>query len=66
MSTIVRSGKMDEAADAPGRQARNEQIVRSLKALFAADEQEQRDTFEYLRRVLDEDRPSNRKLFRQV
>ena len=40
--------------------------VRSLRMLLEGDKQEQRETFAYLKQALDEDRPSNRKLFRRV
>lgn len=38
-------------------------VAHSLEALLDGDEQEQRDTFEFLKQALDQDRPSNRKLF---
>ena len=41
-------------------------VVRSLRTLLEGDKQEQRETFAYLKQALDEDRPSNRKLFRRV
>jgi hypothetical protein len=40
-----------------------EEIVGSLRALLVGDEQEQRETFSFLKQALDEDRPSSRKLF---
>lgn len=40
-----------------------ESVVRSLRKLLEGDEQEQRETFEYLKNALEEDRPSNRRLF---
>jgi len=39
------------------------ETVRSLKFLLEGDEQEQRETFEYLKQALNGDRPSNRRLF---
>ncbi len=45
------------------RQAKNEAAIRLLRSWREGDEQEQCETWEYLKRVLDEDRPSNRKLF---
>jgi hypothetical protein len=45
------------------RQSRIQAVVQSLRTLLEGDEQEQRETFEYLKRVLEEDRPSNRRLF---
>lgn len=38
-------------------------IVRALRKLLEGDAQEQRETFEYLKNALEEDRPSNRRLF---
>ena len=49
-----------ETAD---KQARIQAVVQSLRTLLKGDEQEQRETFEYLKQVLEEDRPSNRRLF---
>ena len=40
-----------------------EEIVGLLRALLAGDEREQRETFSFLKQALDEDRPSDRKLF---
>jgi hypothetical protein len=40
-----------------------ESVLRSLRALLEDDEKEQRETFDYLRRALDDDRPSNLRLF---
>ncbi len=38
--------------------------VRRLRALLDDDEKEQRETFAYLKKTLNEDRPSNRRLFK--
>jgi len=38
-------------------------LIQLLKSWREGDEQEQRNTWEYLRQALDEDRPSERKLF---
>ncbi len=38
--------------------------IRKLRSLFDDDEKEQNKTFAYLKKALDEDRPSNRRLFR--
>lgn len=38
--------------------------IRVLRRLLDADEKEQRETFAYLKKALDEDRPSNRRLFK--
>ncbi len=37
--------------------------VRKLRSLLDEDDKEQRETFAYLKKALDEDRPSNRRLF---
>ncbi len=38
--------------------------IRRLRSLLDDDEKEQRETFSYLKKALDEDRPSNRRLFK--
>lgn len=38
-------------------------VIKSLRTLIDGDEQEQQETFAYLKHALDEDRPSNRRLF---
>jgi len=38
--------------------------IRRLRSLLDDDEKEQRETYVYLKKVLDEDRPSNRRLFK--
>ncbi|CAN5478887.1 hypothetical protein BH18ACI1_BH18ACI1_23580 [soil metagenome] len=38
--------------------------IRRLRSLLDDDEKEQRETFVYLKKVLDEDRPSSRRLFK--
>jgi hypothetical protein len=46
------------------RERSNEAVLRLLASWCdPGEEQEQRETLEYLKRVLDEDRPSSRKLF---
>ncbi|MGA2033144.1 MAG: hypothetical protein ABSG68_12870 [Thermoguttaceae bacterium] len=42
---------------------RREQFAALLQSWLEEDQEEQKDTFEYLLRSLDEDRPSQRKLF---
>ncbi|MGH9898985.1 MAG: hypothetical protein ACRD4L_09070 [Pyrinomonadaceae bacterium] len=50
----------------PGTQKADvETAVLSLHKLLEGNQQEQRETFEYLRKSLDEDRPSNRRLFNE-
>lgn len=49
-----------------GQPARNESAIRLLEEWLGGgekDEQEQRETWEYLKQALDEDRPAYRKLF---
>ena len=38
--------------------------VRRLRSLLDDDKKEQRETFDYLKKALTEDRPSNRRLFK--
>jgi hypothetical protein len=51
----------DSEASEPSTQPTNiESVVRALRRLLEGDEQEQRETFEYLKNALEEDRPSSR------
>ena len=52
----------EAGADAPGP-ADLSALAKLLDEWMHGDEAEQRETFEYLRRALDEDRPAGRKLF---
>ena len=52
----------DEAQRAEQRRA-NEAAIQLLRSWREGDSEEQRETLAYLQRVLDEDRPSDRKLF---
>ncbi|MCI0486136.1 MAG: hypothetical protein L0229_06000 [Blastocatellia bacterium] len=54
----------EQTTESLDEQARIQAVIRSLRTLLEDDEQEQRETFEYLKQVLEEDRPSNRRLFR--
>lgn len=40
-----------------------EESVRALRTLLTGDEREQRETFAFLKKALNEDRPSGRKIF---
>jgi hypothetical protein len=62
-STTQSDNTTQQDSEAKDQQARIQSVVRSLRTLLEGDEQEQRETFEYLKQVLDEDRPSNRRLF---
>ena len=44
---------------------RREQFAALLQSWMEEDQEEQKDTFEYLVRLLDEDRPSQASSFRQ-
>ena len=46
-----------QASEPTDQQTKIQMVLQSLKSLLEADEQEQRETFEYLKQVLDEDRP---------
>lgn len=45
------------------RQQKNLALIRLLESWREGDEEEQQNTLAYLRRALDEERPSDRKLF---
>ena len=51
------------AAEVPVQPEKIEEFVGSLRALLDGDEEEQRETFSFLKKALDEDRPSSRRLF---
>jgi hypothetical protein len=53
----------EEAPESVSAQERIQTTVRALRALLEDDEEEQRETFAYLKKVLDEDRFSPRRLF---
>lgn len=53
----------EEAPVSASSQERIQTTVHALRALLEGDEEEQRETFAYLKQVLDEDRFSTRKLF---
>ncbi len=42
---------------------KNQSAINLLDSLISGDEKNQKETFDYLKKVLDEDRPSNRNLF---
>ena len=42
---------------------KNQSAINLLDSLISGDENDQKETFDYLKKVLDEDRPSNRSLF---
>jgi hypothetical protein len=49
----------------PGTEGTNiEAVVCSLRRLLEGDQREQSETFEFLKHALEEDRPSNRRLFK--
>ena len=53
----------EEAPERVKAQERIQTTVRALRALLEDDAEEQRETFTYLKQVLDEDRFSTRRLF---
>lgn len=55
-------GKIPHGTD-PNQQARNENALRLLEMWSAGDEQEQKETWQFLKVALDEDRLSERRLF---
>jgi len=62
-STTQSDNTTQRSSEVSDQQASIQTIVQSLRTLLGGDEQEQRQTFEYLKQALDEDRPSNRRLF---
>jgi hypothetical protein len=64
MSTTAHTpATAEDTMESPLEPAEREKILRALDALLEGDEEEQRETFAFLKKALDEDRPSYRKLF---
>jgi len=64
--TVTRPSQPDSAIpgdDYETRAQRNAEAIRVLRSFLDGDEQEQRETWAYLRQALDEDRPSGQKIF---
>lgn len=53
----------DDRDDLAAQRAKSKAAIQLLRSWREGDEQEQRETWEYLKCALDEDRLSNRKLF---
>jgi hypothetical protein len=53
-----------EAAPTESEEKKITTKIRKLRSLLDDDRKEQRETFAYLQKALDEDRPSNRRLFK--
>jgi hypothetical protein len=53
----------EDTLEYPIETVERKRILLALDVLLEGDEEEQRETFAYLKRALDEDRPSYRKLF---
>ena len=56
----MKSSSESEASEPNTRPTGIELVVRTLRRLIEGDQREQRETFEYLKNALEEDRPSNR------
>ena len=64
MSLTTQSDKVTKGpTDSLAQRGTIESVLRSLRTLLEDDEKEQQETFDYLKRALDQDRPSNRRLF---
>ena len=55
--------KKNELPQSIAQSQKNHALIQLLKSWREGDEEEQRNTWEYLRQALDEDRLSERKLF---
>ncbi len=62
MSTVLEIGKEKTLTSSEKKEIAAK--ILKLRSLFDNNEKEQRETFAYLKKVLDEDRPSNRRLFK--
>jgi len=62
-TTVEKPKTAEDMMDAPLELEERERILRALDSLLEGDEEEQRETFAFLKKALDEDRPSYRRLF---
>lgn len=63
MDITPQQNPTEEAPEGTSFQERIQTTVRALRTLLEGDEEEQRETFAYLKQGLDEDRFSTRRLF---
>jgi len=63
MSATTQARRTEETGEALLDADERERALRALDALLEGDEAEQRETFAFLKESLDQDPPSNRKLF---
>lgn len=62
-ATAEKPEVVEDVMDSPLEVEERERILRALDALLEGDEKEQKETFAFLKKALDDDRPSYRKLF---
>lgn len=62
-TTIPLPATAEDTMDSPLKPGERERILCALDTLLEDDEEEQRETFAFLKKALDEDRPSYRKVF---
>ncbi len=62
MPTVLELEEKETLTTSEKKKVKNK-IVR-LRSLLDGDKKEQRETFDYLKRALEEDRTSNRRLFK--
>jgi hypothetical protein len=63
MGSIMHPNSTDNTIDTKAEKEKREAIACALRSLLEGDEKEQCETFEYLKKSIDEDRSSERKLF---
>ncbi|HEV7668942.1 MAG TPA: hypothetical protein VGS22_10480 [Thermoanaerobaculia bacterium] len=63
MKATTQAHRPEEAAENLLDAEERDRTLRALDALLEGDEGEQKETFAFLKESLDQDRPSNRKLF---
>ena len=59
----IQASREEKLVVSAEQQAKNQAAIRLLESWRTGDEQEQRETWEFLKRVLDEDRLSDRPFF---
>ncbi|MFN8497075.1 MAG: hypothetical protein U0641_04405 [Anaerolineae bacterium] len=60
---LIRQGVLEEESKTAEQHDKTVALIRLLDSWAEGNEREQKETWAYLERVLNEDRPSDRKLF---
>lgn len=63
MANMINNMNILVGHDLESQKIKNQKALKVLQEIWDDDKEEQKETFDFLRTALDEDRPSYRKLF---